>query len=90
MGYGLWAMGYGLWAMGYGLWAMGYGLWAMGYGLWAILTTLENRYIKASNIKCVPASTKMTNLALGNADLLPGRLPGRPKTLAFSSLLVDV
>src|SRR4028118_2166408 len=42
--------------------------------------------IKASNIKCVPVSTKITNLALGNAALVPGRLPGRPKTLAFSSL----
>jgi hypothetical protein len=42
-------------------------------------------HIKASNIKCVPASTtKITNLALGKADIVPGRLPGQPKTLAFS------
>ena len=34
-------------------------------------------HIKASYIKCVPASTKMTNLALGNAALVPGRLPGQ-------------
>ena len=32
-------------------------------------------HIKASNIKCVPASTKITNLALGKAALVPGRLP---------------
>ena len=43
-------------------------------------------HIKASNIKCVPASTNMTNLTLGNAACVPGRLLGRPKTLAFSSL----
>ena len=47
-------------------------------------------HIKASNIKCVPASTKITNLALGKAALVPIRLPGRPKTLAFSSPRGDV
>ncbi len=47
-------------------------------------------HIKASNIKCVPASTKITNLALGNAAIVPGRLPGRPKTLAFSSPRGDI
>ena len=29
---------------------------------------------------------KMTNLTFGNAATVPGRLLGRPKTLAFSSL----
>jgi hypothetical protein len=47
-------------------------------------------HIKASNIKCVPASTKITNLALGNAAIVPGRLPGRPKTLVFSSPRGDI
>jgi hypothetical protein len=43
-------------------------------------------HIKVSNIKCVPVYTKINNLAFGKAALVPGRLPGPPKTLAFSSL----
>lgn len=44
----------------------------------------------ASNIMCVPASTNMTNLTLGKAACVPGRLLGRPKTLAFSSLEIPL
>ncbi|RCJ19575.1 hypothetical protein A6770_05375 [Nostoc minutum NIES-26] len=59
---------------------------SLSYTIWTGGGASPAPHISASKIKCVPASIKITNLTLGNAACVPGRLPGRPKTLAFSSL----